>query len=470
MKNPAWLRPVTDARRFARDTGKVRGHPEARSPARAAPAGNETPLKAAPWLSYNASALPGPLAESAPDFGPYRFLLGANLPWIRYGLDYGRSAVTPDGGLHADEDARGVLDAALARLQRDGVNTVRVFLFADGRAGLRFAEDGTPEGLDDSVFADIDVLLAAAERHRLGLWLVLFDSGLLAARSTVDGMHCGGHRDVLEDPAKRGALLERVVEPLLARYGSRAAIDAWDVFDEPECGTAGMECPQSVPRPHGRRVRGALARFARALGLGRWEAPGPALVGRDAMRAYLGDAVHAVHRHTRALATVGLASTANLRLVDGLGLDFYQVHWWEPYGDAPLRKAVADLALDRPLLLGAFPSATLRKSVKTVLDTARSAGYGGALLWSVRAVDARGGQDGQLAQWAKNHAAHLHRRPFRAEPPAIQPAAEEKSPPPVSADPPDTAAAAEESEAETEVRSGSADAEPAVPTLAAAPA
>jgi len=477
MKNPAWLRSVTDGRRFARDAGAGRGRPEARSIPRAPATSPDPGVRAAPWLSFNATALPAPQAESAPDFGPYRFLLGANLPWVRYGLDYGRSPATPQGGLHADEAARGVLDVALARLRRDGASTARVFLFADGRAGIRFAADGTPDGLDDSVFADVDVLLAAAERHHLGVWLVLFDAGLVAAPSTADGAACGGHGDVLDDAAKRSALLERVVEPLLARFGSHPAIAAWDVFDEPECATSGMRCPHAVPAEVGPRLWNALGRTlgrtARRLGLGRGEAPGPTLVERAAMRAFLGAAVDAVHRRTRALATVGLASTANLALVEGLGLDFYQVHWWEPYGDARLRQAVADLALDRPVVLGAFPATTPRKSVKTVLDTARSAGYGGALLWSVRAVDARGGQDGQLAQWAKNHAAHLHRRPFRAEPPAAVAAPAAESPPPFSpaarAVPAEPVPPVDDAEADEE-RRASSEPEAPVPGLAAAPA
>ncbi|HXX32163.1 MAG TPA: hypothetical protein VEJ89_15785 [Myxococcaceae bacterium] len=463
MKNPACLRPVADPRRPGRGTGTTRGRTDARAP-------NGEGTRPAPWLSFNATELPGPLAESAPAFGPNRFLLGANLPWVRYGLDYGSSAATPQGGLHADASAAGLLDAALARLRRDGVQHARVFVFCDGRAGIRLAPDGTPEGLDGSVFSDVDVLLAAAERHRLGLLLVLFDAGLVAAPSVVDGVSGGGHGALLADAEKRQALLERVLVPLLAHYGEHPAIDGWDVFDEPECVTSGMRNPEPpAPRRRPRLLRklgGSVSRVGRRLGLGGGDAPGPALIEAEAMRAFLGAAVNAVHRHTRALATVGLASTANLQLVQGLGLDFYQVHWWEPYGDARLRQAVADLRLDRPLVLGAFPAATRRKSVKTVLDTARSAGYGGALVWSVRAVDGRGGQDGQLAQWAKNHAAHLHRRPFRTEPPVAAAAPTLAPPLPAAASP---ARDIDEAEAEDRVRSSPADAEPSGRGLAAAP-
>jgi hypothetical protein len=423
MMQPSRKRPSTDANRSARS---ARLH--------AAPS-PDAPVRSAPWLSFNAVALPSPVSDSAPAFGPNRFLLGANLPWIRYGFDVGASPVTPAGGLHADPAAAEALDVALARLKQDGAEHARVFLLCDGRAGIRFALDGTPEGLDDAVFPDIDLLLGAAERHRVALILVLFDAGLVAAASEQEAVSCGGRRDLLADPTKRQALLERVVEPLLRRYGDHPAVEAWDLFDEPECATVGMHCPHPPCARGASRWRQRLAAFGRmmrSLGGGAPADAGPALVEPEAMRSFLGSAVLAVHAHTRALATVGLASTVNLDLVAGLGLDFYQAHWWEPYGDAALRRAVADLRLDRPLVLGAFPSATRSKSVKTVLDTARCAGYGGALLWSMRAVDERGGQEGQLGQWARNHAEHLYRRPLRAEAPVplaaapIAPAAESR--------------------------------------------
>jgi hypothetical protein len=202
-------------------------------------------------------------------------------------------------------------------------------------------------------------------------------------------------------------------------------------------------------------------------------APGPSLLPPAEMRNFLGAAVQLVHKHTRAMATVGLASTANLGLVEGLGLDVYQAHWWEAYGDGALRRAAADFRLDRPLLLGAFPATTQSKSVKTVLDTARCAGYGGALLWSLRAVDSRGGLDaqlGQLGHFAKNHATHLYRRPPRvevaAEPLPVRPVEEVVAPP---AGVIETGAVEEPAEDE-EPRASRTEAVASAPGLAAAPA
>jgi hypothetical protein len=85
---------------------------------------------------------------------------------------------------------------------------------------------------------------------------------------------------------------------------------------------------------------------------------------------------------------VGSASTRWLALVQGLGLDFYQPHWYDRFeAVAPLATPVADLACDRPVVLGEFPTRGSRSDPEVVLTTARRAGYAGALYWSVMADD-----------------------------------------------------------------------------------
>ena len=64
-----------------------------------------------------------------------------------------------------------------------------------------------------------------------------------------------------------------------------------------------------------------------------------------------------------------------------------------------------------------------------MLDTARCAGYGGAFVWSVLRHDAASGYDGQVAQWARNHAGQLYRRDVAAAPaPAPSESREDRSP------------------------------------------
>lgn len=76
-----------------------------------------------------------------------------------------------------------------------------------------------------------------------------------------------------------------------------------------------------------------------------------------------------------------------LRLVDGLGLDVYQVHWCDRGNrrapiDAPIPRT-----LDRPAWLGEFPTAGSSRPVSEILEAARAAGYSAALGWSAESGD-----------------------------------------------------------------------------------
>src|SRR5215471_20071094 len=170
----------------------------------------------APWFAFNASAVP--LPPEGPPFSAHRFLLGANVPWVHHGLDIGTSAWRPEGGLHAHAEDAALLRQVFERLRTDGVETARFYLLTDGRAGVRFGEDGSPEALDGSVFTDIEVVLDAARAAGIGLILVLLDAAWLAPPGTVEDISVRGHAETIRDPVKRSALLERILRPILVRF------------------------------------------------------------------------------------------------------------------------------------------------------------------------------------------------------------------------------------------------------------
>jgi hypothetical protein len=353
----------------------------------------------APWFPFNATT--APVHAEGPPFGPNRFLLGANVPWVHHGIDIGTSAGRPEGGLHAHPEDAALLRQVFERFRDDGVQTARFFLLADGRAGVRFDEDGTPESLDGSVVQDIDVVLEAARSTEIQLILVLLDEGWLAPAATADGHPVGGHADTIRDPVKRAALLERVLRPVLMHCADHPAVVGWEVLAGADLHVA--ELAPAAPSP-----RGLGAALRRWLGLGEGAPESARKVSSEEMHAFLGDAVTLVRRHTRALATVGVSRWSGLPLLRGLGLDVYSVAW--PADEAELRRAVSDLRLDRPVLLSSFPGNHPDRSIKTMLDTARCAGYGGAFVWSVLRHDSASGYDGQVAQWARNHGGQLFRR------------------------------------------------------------
>jgi len=405
MSQPTPVRAAPEATKTqSRPDG---GMPRTTSRERTAPA----ITREAPWFAFNASSVP--VQSEGPAFGPTRFVLGANVPWVHEGVDIGTSPLRPEGGLHAHPEDAALLRQVFERLRSDGVETARFFVLADGRAGLRFSEDGTPEGLDGAVFPDLEVVLEAARSSGIGLILVLLDERWMAPPSAFEGRQVGGHSDTIRDPAKRTALLERVLRPLLLRCADHPAILAWEILANADLQTVGHG-----PAPVARRpVRDALRRLT---GSTRKDAEASARVTVEEMRAFLCDAVALVHRHTRALATVGVGRWSELSLVRGLGLDVYSVGW--PADETELRTAVSDLRLDRPLFLNSFPGGHPRKSIKTILDTARCAGFGGAFVWSVLRHGAASGYDGQVGQWSRNHAAHLHRR----QPAPAAPASEQR--------------------------------------------
>ena len=287
------------------------------------------------------------------------FVLGANLPWVRYGGDFGGNAWSPAGGI-ASRDESDTLLAIFDRLRALGVTVVRWFLLCDMRAGVRFDGDGVPVALDPAVERDLDVALRLLERRGLRMMPVLFDFHLCRPRRFVNGVQLGGRSRLLRVAEFRGRLLEAVVEPLLVRYGSDPHIAAWDLLNEPEWAT---------------------------FGVGTWNPV--TSVSRGAMRAYLGEGASLVHALSNHGVTVGSASAATLDLVRGLGLDFYQPHWYDRLDRrAPITRDCGTLGCDAPVVLGEFPTRGSKRAPGDLIALARQAGYAGAYFWSVLADDA----------------------------------------------------------------------------------
>jgi hypothetical protein len=285
------------------------------------------------------------------------FLLGVNLPWVRYG-DFGANAWQPHGGLSCREDLPAI-EAQFVTLAARGVRALRWFVLCDGRAGVRFAADGTPLGLDEALGRDVETALGLARRSGLQLVLVLLDFTWCRRGRVHRGVQIGGRGGVLRTPRKRRALLDRVIAPLLERFGDAPEVLAWDLMNEPEWVV---------------------------FGLGTWR---PWALGRGALRDYLAGGTALVHAHTRHFATVGSASARWLDVVRDLGLDVYQPHWYDALDRrAPLARPIADLRLDRPAWLGEVPTRGSRLRPDQILEAARQGGYAGAFVWSARAADA----------------------------------------------------------------------------------
>lgn len=276
------------------------------------------------------------------------FLIGANLPWVHYGIDFGANAWRPEGGV-AQPEERAQLENAFAQLAAAGARYVRWFLFCDGRAGIRFTEGGRPLGLDAFVFRDLDAALDIAARHGIRIMFVILDFLWCKPASVTRSVQMGGRTGVLADAINRDALLDLVLRPVLERYGDEPQILAWDIINEPE--------------------------WISTLDAGD-------------LRRFLTDSIALIHSSTCHPVTVGSAGVRWRDRYAGIGLDFYQVHWYDGLKHQPsLDTSVEQLGFDRPVLLGEFPTKGSRRSADDIMETARAAGYSGAFYWSVLARD-----------------------------------------------------------------------------------
>jgi len=287
-------------------------------------------------------------------------LKGINYPWTvfqgrpNYGCDFGRNRWNSHTGVSAQ---RAEVRADFAVMASAGIEVARWFVFTDGRGGVEWNASGELVGLADRCLDDFDAALEIATVAGVQVCLVLIDFTWL------------------DDPARRsalesGAFLDRVLDPLLDRFGATDVIHSFDLLNEPE-----------------------------------WRDDWP----DDRLRAYAGNASNRIHARSRSLVTLGGAHVRNAKRWDdpAYGLDVIQVHSYpdvryQDRDDDVFEKTAADFGVSKPLLIGECPwhprvhpegHLSPARTLEDYLNRARDAGYAGAWPWSFKGVDAFGAVD-----------------------------------------------------------------------------
>ncbi|MCP4423642.1 MAG: hypothetical protein GY803_04035 [Chloroflexi bacterium] len=288
------------------------------------------------------------------------FSPGVNLPWLNYGQDFGQ-AVWPSGSWEHNGISipanRTVIANDFAFLANHLVEDVRIFVFADGRASPDFDVNGYVTHLDEHFFADFDALLAVS--GDLNIVPVLLDFHWLDVADMPFGVQEGGHSDIISDTMKRQSFIDNALRPFLQRYNGHPNIHSIDIINEPEWRVIELiDDPAEI---------------------------GP--VPLADMQAFVAEASQIIHQESNFKVTLGSAKGEWLSHWQGLGLDYYQAHYYDWMGVESPFVFVQELGLDRPVVIGEFPTTNTQHDITTYLDAIAMNGYAGAWPWSLRAGD-----------------------------------------------------------------------------------
>ncbi|MEL6343683.1 MAG: hypothetical protein AAFV53_11170 [Myxococcota bacterium] len=283
------------------------------------------------------------------------FYVGVNYPWRHYGIDFGTTAW---GDLGVENNAAAI-DADFAMLADHGIEAVRWFLLADGRAAPTFDADGTPIGIDPDAMDDLEMALTIADDHGVQILWVLTDFHWCAPQERVDGVVLGDHADAIRNRQKRQRLMEDVFRPILATFGDHPSVLGWEVMNEPEWAI-------------------------------KWD-----WIGETPMIAFVEETAALIAEETDRPSTVGSASIADMgALWADRNLDWLQYHDYSWLRDHPPASMVDDM----PVLLGEVPTAN--GDLAGAMDAAWERDYLGAWGWSLNGDDEESDLDlSIIADW-----------------------------------------------------------------------
>ncbi|MBI2765297.1 MAG: hypothetical protein HYX53_05205 [Chloroflexi bacterium] len=292
------------------------------------------------WLAWSppsaaeANAAASAASATVPVAGGSWNLQGVNMPWYNWGCDFGCGA---NGGASSTAAQTG---PRFAQMKQNNLHNVRWWMFEGDAWQITRDATGRPTGINPAVYTDIDAALRQAQQYDLYFTFVLFSFPGDIPQSW------------LNDPVQRQQLAN-VLAPLFARYSGNVRVLSWDLFNEPEWDM--------------------------------WNGK----VNSANVQATVRSIVAAVHANSSTMVTIGSAMLDGLSFWTGMGLDYYQAHWYDYMQPGnwcaycrDYSEVKAQYGLDKPLVIGEFFSGAGQVAIDR-WENFFAKGYAGAWAWSL---------------------------------------------------------------------------------------
>lgn len=321
------------------------------------------------------------------------YLHGANYPWMvrggksNYGLDFGTNSWGTHQGVSTNLEQ---VERDFTEMEHLGFNTLRWFVFTDGRGGILFDDDDMPLRVSDTFFDDMDAALLVARSHGVRIIFVLLDFLWLYDSPQPDNPKQKHYSHILKSEDGRRRLVENVFTPVFARYANDRNVLAWEVMNEPDWIIEELDLNR-------KQVKKGIA--------------------ITEFKSFVRQVADASHLNGGSLVTVGGGRIKYIDVWDDdeLALDFLQVHTYNDFLNHKwdgriFGKKFGDLNLKRPLLIGEFTTNGRQAFDDTpryidipldeYLTTFLRNDYAGTLYWSFNAVDKCGTENREtLLHW-----------------------------------------------------------------------
>ncbi|MCL6590593.1 MAG: cellulose binding domain-containing protein [Firmicutes bacterium] len=280
--------------------------------------------------------------------------VGVNLAWYNWDQDF----------LDNGWDSRfAAIKSQFDTMASQGVRAVRWWVFPDGNNAPLWSgtgEGSTCTGLPTNFITHMVQMTdyALSKNIKIYYCFTSFDWGY--------NTHSWNHDDIIDNPTIRQSFLDNAVKPILQALGTHEGVMGWDVINEPEW---------LISSADGGDPNSSCEYFSLAT-----------------MRAFVKAVVDCVHANAKQPVSVGSASMkwcgAQYQFWTGLGLDFYDFHWWDwatPYFN-PFTTAPADLGLDKPCIIGEMmynpQGALVGLTHQQCLENLYNNGYSGYFPWA----------------------------------------------------------------------------------------